>query len=162
MPVAYRVTSPTNPPQSREYVEVRSPEIPNLGARGQELEEISRSAHLSSERGSPGPALSDNVQQCPTMSNNIFPSCPPCPTMSNRPTILFPHVQPCPTMTMSIVPCPCTLFHVPHVPVLCPMSHVHVFVSDYKQSLHVSSTRIHTTDHTLLNSYSPVVASISR
>ena len=58
MPVAYRVTSPTDPPQSREYVEVRSPEIPNLGARGQELEEISRSAHLSSERGSPGPALS--------------------------------------------------------------------------------------------------------
>ena len=32
-------------------------------------------------------------------------------------------------MTMSIVPCPCTLFHVPHVPipyVLCPMSHVPV------------------------------------
>ena len=89
----------------------------------------------------PCPLMSTHVPSCPPMSNNYFPHVRQCPTMSNNVQQCPPmsnHVQQCPTMspegnievfpmTMSIVPCPCTLFHVPHVPipyVLCPMSHV--------------------------------------
>ena len=50
-----------------------------------------------------------------------------CSTMSPEGNIeVFP-------MTMSIVPCPCTLFHVPHVPipyVLCPMSMFSSVITD--------------------------------
>ena len=46
-----------DPPQSREPVMLRSPEIPNLRVRGQELEEESRLAQLASEHAPPASTL---------------------------------------------------------------------------------------------------------